>query len=80
MFSVAEPGPPVRRSRQVHHRIRPRLPARNRLFLGDRDDASIGGMLGKPAATAQPPHRALVPDRQMSRSRQGQALLRRETP
>src|SRR3954447_22319096 len=72
MSWVAEPRRPVRRPHTVDHRTRRRLQERNR--LGDGVDA-IGGMTGKPDAPEQPPHRALRPDRQMLRPRQGQARL-----
>lgn len=75
MFLAAEPLPPVREFHSVRHRRRPRSQERNRLFPGGGDDASIGGMLGKPGAPEQPLHRAPLPDRQMPRSRQGQARL-----
>ena len=77
MSWVVEPRLPVRRPHSaVDHRRLPRLRARNR--LGDGDDA-IGEMTGKPDALEQPLHRARLPDRPMSRSWQGQGLLRRET-
>ena len=77
MSLVAEPLPPAPESHSVDHRRRLRSQGRNRQLAGDGDDASIGGMTGKPGATEQPLHlhRALRPDRQMSRSRQGQARL-----
>ena len=73
MFLVAEPLSSVRHS--TDQRRRPSLP----LFPGDddaADDAANGRLIvGKPDVAEQTLHRALLPDRQMSRSRQGRALL-----
>ena len=72
MFLPAEPLPQVREPHSVDHRRRPRLPGRSRL-------GGVGGMTGKPGAPEQGLHRALRPDRQMPRLRQGQARLHRGT-
>ena len=79
MFLVAWHLSSVRHS--MDHRRRPRLSARtplrgDPLFPGD--DAAIGRLaVGKSDAAEQTLHHALLllPNRQMSRSRQGQALL-----
>jgi len=72
MFLVAWHLPSVRHS--MAHRRRPRLSARNPLFPGD--DAAIGRLTGgKSNAAEQTLRHALLPDRQMFRSRQEQTLL-----
>jgi hypothetical protein len=78
MFLVAWHLASVRHS--MDHRRRRRRSARNPLFPGD--DAAIGRLtVGKSDAAEQTLRHALLllPNRQMSRSRQGQALLHRET-
>jgi hypothetical protein len=72
MFLVAQHLPSVRHS--LDHRKRPRLLPRAPLFSGD--DAAIGRLtVGKSGPVEQTLHHARLPNRQMSRSRQGQALL-----
>ena len=77
MFLVAEPLPSARHT--TDHRSRPRLSASLPLFQGDHDaadDAANGRLtVGKLDVAEQTLDRALLPDRQMSRSRQGRALL-----
>jgi len=79
IFLVAEPLPSVRhttdhRSHTTDHRRSLRLSASLPPFPGD-DDADGRLTVGKPDAAQQTLQRALLPDRQMSRSRQGRALL-----
>ena len=72
MFLVALHLPSVRHS--MAHRRSPRLSARCPLFPGD--DAAIGRLtVGKSDAAEQTLRHALLPDRQMFRSRQEQTLL-----
>ena len=77
MFLVAWHLASVRHS--TAHRRSPRLSARNPLFPGDLspgDDAAVGRLtVGKSDAAEQTLRHALLPDRQMFRLRQGQALL-----
>ena len=84
IFLVAEPLPSARhttdrRSHTTDHRRSLRLSESLSPFPGDddaADDAANGRLIvGKPDVAEQTLHRALLPDRQMSRSRQGRALL-----